>query len=60
MFTTDLSDHLYDVKSELTVLSAKWRSIGIVLRLNPNALDGIQAGNTSDSIACLTSVITAE
>ena len=43
MFTTNLSDHLYDVKSELTVLSAKWRSIGIALRLNPNALDGIQA-----------------
>ena len=54
----DLSDDLFDVKSELTPLSAKWKDIGIALRLNPHTLDCIQAGNRDDPIACLTSVVT--
>ena len=51
-------DDLFDVQSELTPVSAKWRSIGIALRLKPNILDGIQAGNSGDPPACLTSMVT--
>lgn len=54
---SDLSDDLFDVKSELSSTSANWKSIGIALRLNPNILDCIQAGNNSDPTACLTSVV---
>ena len=38
-------------------IAAKWRSIGIALRLNPHILDTVQADN-DDSAACLRSVIT--
>lgn len=56
---SDLSgDDLFDVKSELNPTSANLKSIGIALRLNPNTLDCIQAGNNSDLTACLTSVVT--
>ena len=56
--TPVLSDDVFDVKSELTPVSASWKSIGIALRLNPNTLDSIQADNNNDSTACLTSVVT--
>ena len=46
------------MKRELTPVSAKWKSIGIALRLNPNALDGIQVGNSGDPTACLTLTVT--
>ena len=58
LFTPDLSDDLFDVQKELYPVSAKWRNIGIALRLNPNTLDRIQAEKNSDSTACLTSVVT--
>ena len=54
----DPSDDLFDVKSELTPVSANWKDIGIALRLGPDTLDRIQAGNSSDPIACLTSMVT--
>ena len=58
LFTLVLNDDLFDVKSELTPVSAHWKSIGIALRLNPNTLDSIQANNNNDSTACLTSMVT--
>ena len=58
MLALDLSDDLFDVKRELTLVSANWRSIGIALRLNHNTLEGIQAKNSSDPTVCLTSVVT--
>ena len=54
----DPSDDLFDVKSELTQVSANWKDIGIALRLSPDTLDRIQAGNSGDPIACLTSMVT--
>ena len=57
VFTPDFSDDLFDVLHELTPVAAKWRSIGIALRLNPHILDSIQADN-DDSAARLRSVIT--
>ena len=57
LFTTDLRDDLYDVISELNLVSANWKNMGIALRLDPNILDGI-AGNGGDPTACLTSVVT--
>ena len=51
-------DDLFDVKKELNPVSAKWKSLGIALRLKPNILDGIKAENSGDPIACLTSTVT--
>ena len=51
-------DDLFDVQKELILVSAKWRSIGIALRLKPNILDGIKAENSGDPPACLTSTLT--
>ena len=63
MFTICLTahsdpDHLFDVLKDLNPASAKWKNIGIALRLNPNTLDSIQADNNNDSTACLTSMVT--
>ena len=51
-------DALFDVKKALNTVSAKWMSIGIALRLDPNILDGIQTKNSGDPSACLSSVVT--
>jgi len=53
---SDLDD-LFDVQRELNLVSAKWKSIGIALRLKPNALDGIDTRCNSDPTACLTSTV---
>ena len=50
-------DDLFDVRMELIPVSAQWKSIGIALRLNPNILDRIQADNSRDPSACLTSMV---
>ena len=57
LFTLDLND-LFEVKSELTPVVAHWKDIGIALRLNPNILGRIDAGNSGDPTACLTSMVT--
>ena len=57
LFTSGL-DVLFDVRKEMNQVSAKWRSIGVALRLDPNILDGIQTKNSSDPQACLSSVVT--
>ena len=54
---SDIADDLSDVRHELIPVSAKWRSIGAALRLNPNILDGIEARISGDPFACLTSVV---
>ena len=58
LFTSDLDDDLFDVKNELTPAAANWRSIGIALRLKHNTLEKIQAENSCNLIACLTSMMT--
>ena len=60
MFTMphpDLDD-LFDVRKELSPVSAKWRSIGIALRLKTNILDGINTCKNGDPTACLNLVVT--
>ena len=54
---SDLDD-LFDVQKELIPVSAKWRSVGIALRLKPNVLDGIETRYSGDPPACLTSTVT--
>ena len=58
LFTLDLDDDLFDVKSELTPVATNWKSIGIALRLKSAELNGIQASNSGDLTACLTSMVT--
>ena len=54
---SDLDD-LFDVQKELIPVSAKWRSVGIALRLKPNILDGIETRYSGDPPACLTATVT--
>ena len=54
---TELKD-LFDVRNKLTSVSAKWKSIGFALQLDPNTIDSIQDKNNSDPSTCLTSVVT--
>ena len=54
---SDLDD-LFDVQRELNPVSARWKSIGVALRLKPNILDSIKAENSGDPPACLTSTVT--
>ena len=58
LITLDLDDDLSDVKRELTPVAANWKSIGIALQLQSNILDRIEAGNSGDPTACLTSMVT--
>ena len=51
-------DALFDVKKALNTVSAKWYDIGIALRLNPNALDGIQTSKGGDPSTCLSLMLT--
>ena len=51
-------DDLFDVQKELIPVSAKWRSIGIALRLKPNVLDGVETRYSGDPLACLISTVT--
>ena len=48
---------MFDVKSELEPVSARWRDIGLALRLTPDKLDAIEKDrhNCKD---CLTEVLT--
>ena len=57
LFFSDLDD-LFDVRKELNPVAAKWKNIGIALRLNPDILDSIQAGNSNNPQACLSSMLT--
>ena len=57
LFTSDLDD-LFDVTKELKPVFAKWKNIGIALRLNHDILDGIQVGNCNNPQACLTLMLT--
>ena len=57
-FTSDLNDDRFDVQSELTPVTAKWRSIGDALRLKSVALESIQAGSGGNPPACLASMVT--
>ena len=51
-------DHLFDVKRELTPVSADWKSIGIALRLPTAILNRIYVENSGRPSDCLTSMVT--
>ena len=38
-------DDLFDVKTELMPVAARWKDLGLALRLNPYKLDEIEADN---------------
>ena len=44
---------------ELTPVATRWKSIGTALGLKPGLLEEIQAGNSSDPLACLSWVVMA-
>ena len=46
-------DDLVDVVEEVMVLSPKWRSLGLVLRLKATELNTISSKNHNDSTECL-------
>ena len=50
-------DDLFDVKRELLPVAARWKDIGLALRLNPSQLDEIESNNRNAS-DCLTKVLT--
>ena len=50
-------DDLIDVKSELLPVVARWKDIGLALRLDPSQLDEIESNNRNAS-DCLTKVLT--
>lgn len=50
-------DDLFDVQRELNTVSAKWRNIGIALRLKPNILDGFSTQYSGDASTCLSSTV---
>jgi len=47
------------VLHELTPVATRWKSIGTALGLKPDLLEEIQAGNSSDPLACLSWVVMA-
>ena len=51
------NDDLFDVKTELLPVVAKWKDIGLALRLDPSQLDEIESNNRNSS-DCLTRVLT--
>ena len=50
-------DDLFNVKSELLPVAARWKDIGLALRLDPSQLDDIESDNRNAS-DCLTRVLT--
>ena len=48
---------MFDVKRELWPVTARWKDIGLALRLNPDKLDEIERDNRNSS-DCLTKVLT--
>ena len=55
---SDLNDDLFDVKKELILVAARWRDVGIALRLKPNTLDNIETKYNSDPHRCLELMVT--
>ena len=50
-------DDLFDVKSELEPVTARWKDIGLALKLNPHQLKKIKIENF-DLNDCLTEMLT--
>ena len=50
-------DDLFDVQEELIPVCARWKSIGIALRLMSNILDRTEVRNRGEPIACLTTMV---
>ena len=44
----DLNDDIFDVKREIITVAARWRDVGIALRLKYDALDNIETKCSND------------
>ena len=51
-------DDLFDVKSKLAPVTARWKHIGLALRLDPSELKKIEKDNRDSVEDCLTEVLT--
>lgn len=49
----DHSDHVFDVKEELTPVAAKWKDVGSALRLKNDTLSIIESKYSNDPCQCL-------
>ena len=51
-------DDLFSVRSELSPVATKWKSIGAALRLKSDVLENVDAKCGSDPCACLSRMVT--
>ena len=50
-------EDLFDVKKELVLLAAKWKAVGMALRLKAGELDKIETAHPGNPEECLSDVI---
>ena len=48
---------MFDVKSAVLPIAAKWKDVGIALRLRPSDLDGIETTHSTSPERCLTEML---
>jgi len=54
----DVNDDVFDVKTELISVAARWRDVGIALRLKSYTLDSIETKWNNDPCRCLEMMVT--
>ena len=58
-YTPDADDDVYDVRSALLPIAAKWKDVGIALRLRPSDLDSIETSpHSTGPDKCLSEMLT--
>jgi len=55
---SDLNDDVFDVKTELIPVAARWRDVGIALRVRSDKLDNIETVWSKDLSRCLELMVT--
>jgi len=55
---SDLNDDIFDVKTELIPVAARWRDVGIALRVKSDTLDSIETKWSNDPCRCLELMVT--
>ena len=58
LFPSDRNDNIFDVKTELITVAARWRGVGIALRLKSDTLDNIETRCSNDPCQCLELMVT--
>jgi len=54
----DLNDDIFDVKTELIPVAARWRDVGVALRLKSYTLDSIETTWNNGPCRCLEMMVT--